>query len=94
MIYAGAVVLATTLLGLTPRIGSRIVSVGSGLAGGGALATAVCGLAWRDGVPNPLTHGGVAFNIADLAIAAGVSLLVGGSLVHAWANRDRLREPV
>lgn len=94
VIYAGGIVLAAALLGLTPRIGSRIVSVGSGLASGGALATVVCGLAWRGGVPNPLTRGDIAFNIADVAIATGVVLLVGGALLHGWTERDRLFEPV
>jgi lipoprotein signal peptidase len=79
---------------LTPRIGSLVVSLGSGLAAGGAFATVACGLAWRGGVPNPLTRGDVAFNLADVAIAAGVALLIGGSLLHAWANRGRLHEPV
>jgi lipoprotein signal peptidase len=45
-------------------------------------------------VPNPLVRGDVAFNLADVAIAVGVALLVGGSLLHGWANRSRLREPV
>jgi hypothetical protein len=82
------------LLALTPRIGSGAVSMGSGLASGGALATVVCGLAWRDGVPNPLTRGDVAFNLADVAIALGVVLLIGGALLHGWLERDRLFEAV
>ena len=94
VLYAGGLVVGAALLLLTPRIGSRVVSLGSGLAGGGAVATVLCGLAWRGGVPNPLTRGDVAFNLADLAIALGVALLIGGSLLHAWANRDRLHEPV
>ena len=94
VLYAGGLVVGAALLLLTPRIGSRVVSVGGGLAGGGAVATVLCGLAWRGGVPNPLTRGDVAFNLADLAIALGVVLLIGGSLLHAWANRDRLFEAV
>jgi lipoprotein signal peptidase len=94
LVYAGGLLVGIALLALTPRIGSRVVSLGSGLAAGGALATVVCGLAWRGGVPNPLVRGDVAFNLADLAIGAGVSVLIGGSLVHAWANRGRLREPI
>jgi lipoprotein signal peptidase len=38
-------------------------------------------------------RGGVAFNLADLSIAAGDALLVVAVLAHAWANRDRLRAP-
>jgi lipoprotein signal peptidase len=93
-LYAVAVALASALLLLTPRVGSRLVSVGSGLAAGGALAIAVCGLAWPGGVPNPLSGGDVAFNLADLAIASGVATLVVGVVVHAWRNRARLSEPV
>jgi len=93
-VYAAAIVLAAALLALTPRVGSRLVSLGGGLASGGALATTVCGVAWRGGVPNPLRRGDIAFNLADLAIAGGVALLIVGSLLHARANRGRLTEPV
>jgi lipoprotein signal peptidase len=94
VLYAGGLVVGAALLLLAPRIGSHVVSLGSGLAAGGAFATVACGLAWRGGVPNPLTHGDVAFNLADVAIATGLALLIGGSLLHAWANRSRLHEPV
>jgi hypothetical protein len=89
-LYAAAVLIAGALLTLTPRLGSPVVSLGSGLAAGGALATALCGIAWRDGVPNPLAHAGVAFNVADLAMGLGVVLLVGGALAHAWLHRREL----
>ena len=79
---------------LAPRVGSLPVSVGAGLASGGSLATLVCGLAWRHGVPNPRVGGDVAFNIADVAIAVGVGLLIGGALLTSWLERDRLRQPV
>jgi lipoprotein signal peptidase len=94
VLYAGGFVVGAALLLLTPRIGSRVVSLGSGLAAGGAFATVACGLAWRGGVPNPLTRGDVAFNLADVAIAVGVVLLIGGSLLHGWLERDRLFEAV
>jgi len=38
--------------------------------------------------------GGIAFNLADVAIGSGVALLVAGALAHGWANRGRLHEPV
>jgi lipoprotein signal peptidase len=85
--------LATALLALAPRIRSRGIVLGAGIAAGGALATFVSGLAWG-GVPDPLLHGGIAFNLADIAIAAGDALLLVASLLHAWTNRARLREPV
>jgi lipoprotein signal peptidase len=94
VVYGGGLVVDAALLLLTPHIGSRAVSVGSGLAAGGAFATVACGLAWPGGVPNPLTHGDVAFNLADLAIAIGVPLLIGGSLLQGWLERDRLFEAV
>lgn len=94
VVYAGGLLLAAALLALTPRIGSRLVSLGSGLASGGALATIVGGIAWRGGVPNPLTRGEVAFNVSDLAIVLGVVLLIGGALLHGWLERDRLFESV
>jgi lipoprotein signal peptidase len=85
--------LATALLALAPRIRSRGIVLGAGIAAGGALATFVSGLAWG-GVPDPLVHGGIAFNLADVAIAAGDALLLVAALLHAWTNRARLREPV
>jgi lipoprotein signal peptidase len=85
--------LATALLVLAPRIRSRGVVLGAGIAAGGALATFVSGLAW-DGVPDPLVHGGIAFNLADVAIGAGDALLLAAALAHAWTNRARLSEPV
>ena len=94
VLYAGGLVVGAALLLLTPRIGSRVVSVGGGLAGGGAVATVLCGLAWRGGVPNPLMRGDVAFNLADAAIGVGVVLLIGGALYHGWTHRDRLGETV
>lgn len=93
-IYAGALVLAAALLILAPRVRSLPVALGAGLASGGAVATLVCGVAWRGGVPNPLTRGDVAFNVADVAIAAGVALVVGGALAHAWMHRGDLFQPV
>jgi lipoprotein signal peptidase len=94
LVLAGAGVLAAALLVLAPRVRSRVVTLGAGIAAGGALATLVTGTAWPDGVPNPLVHGDVAFNLADVAIAVGDALLVVGALVHGWTNRARLGEPV
>jgi len=92
LVVAG--VLAVALLTLAPRVRSLAVALGAGVAAGGALATLVSGLAFSDGVPNPLVRGGIAFNLADVAIAVGDALLVSGALVRAWTNRARLREPI
>jgi lipoprotein signal peptidase len=88
-----ASLLACALLALAPRIRSSGVVLGAGIAAGGALATFVSGLGWG-GVPDPLVQGGIAFNLADVAIAVGDALLIVAALVHAWTNRARLREPV
>jgi hypothetical protein len=94
VLYAFAALLAALLLTLAPRVRSRVVSLGAGIAAGGALAMLTAGIAWRGGVPDPLVHGGIAFNLADLAIALGDALLIGGALMHAFRNRGRLRESV
>jgi len=36
----------------------------------------------------------LAQRVRSLAIALGDALFVSGALVHAWANRARLREPI
>jgi hypothetical protein len=91
---AGAGALAAGLLFLVPRARSLAMSLGAGIAAGGATATLVAGLAWRDGVPNPLVRGGIAFNVADLAIAGGDALLIAAAMWHAWRQRARLYEPI
>ena len=40
------------------------------------------------------SRGGIAFNLADVAIAGGDALLLVAVLLHAWTNRARLREPI
>lgn len=90
----GAGALAAGLLLLSPRARSLAMSLGAGIAAGGAAATLVAGLAWRDGVPNPLVRGGIAFNVADVAIASGDALLIAAAMWHAWRQRDRLYEPI
>jgi hypothetical protein len=91
---AGAGALAAALLVLVPRARSVAMSLGAGIAAGGAAATLVAGVAWRGGVPNPLVRGGIAFNIADVAIAVGDALLLGAALFHAWRHRGGLTQPV
>jgi lipoprotein signal peptidase len=91
--FVAAGLLATALLALAPRIRSSGVVLGAGIAAGGALATLVSGLAWG-GVPDPLVRNGIAFNLADVAIAVGDALLLVAALLHAWTNRARLREPI
>jgi hypothetical protein len=94
LVLALALLLGAALLWFAPRVASRAVALGAGVAAGGALATAASGFVWAAGVPDPLTRGGIAFNLADVAIGAGDLLLVAAALGHAWVNRARLREPI
>jgi hypothetical protein len=91
---AGAGALAVALLVLVPRARSSVMTLGAGIAAGGAAATLAAGMAWRHGVPNPLVRGGIAFNLADLAIAGGDALLIAAAVWHAWRQRERLYAPV
>jgi lipoprotein signal peptidase len=88
-----AVVVHDALASFALPIRSSGVVLGAGIAAGGALATFVSGLAWG-GVPDPLVRDGIAFNLADVAIAVGDALVLIAALLYAWANRARLREPV
>ena len=94
---SGVLVLATgialALLVLAPRIPSLGVAYGAGISAGGALGTAVSGIAWS-GVPDPLMRGSIAFNLSDVAIGGGDLLLVASVLISAVRHRSRLREPV
>jgi lipoprotein signal peptidase len=85
---------AVAILGLAPRVPSLTLSLGAGIAAGGALGTVVAALVWSQGVPDPLIRGSIAFNVADVAIAAGDALLVAAALFVAWRSRHQLRQPV
>ena len=84
-----AAVIALALLVLAPRVPSLGVALGAGIAAGGALGTLVSGIAWN-GVPDPLVHGGIAFNVSDLAIALGDLILIAAVLLHGWVHRADL----
>jgi lipoprotein signal peptidase len=91
-VFVLAAVIAAALLVLAPRIPSLGVAIGAGIAAGGALGTLVSGIAW-DGVPDPFVHGGIAFNISDLAIAVGDLMLIAAALLHGARHRSDLRRP-
>jgi len=93
LLAAGAAAAAAMLL-LAPRVPSVTLSLGAGTAAGGVLGTLVAGLVWSRGVPDPLVHGSVAFNLADVAIAAGDAILLTSALFVAWRRRHQLRLPV
>ncbi len=85
---------ATAVLFFAPRVPSLTLSFGAGTAAGGALGTFVAALVWSRGVPDPLVRGSVAFNLADVAIAAGDAILLASALYVAWRRRHELRQPV
>ena len=91
---AGDGLLAVALLWLVPRARSAAMSLGAGIAAGGSASPLVAGAAWRDGVPDPLVHGGIAFNVADVAVAGGDALLIGAALLLAWRRRGHLFEAI
>ncbi len=100
---AGAIALmaavALGLLAIVPHVPSWPVSLGAGVAAGGALGNLVSGIVWWSrGVPDPIVvrgaAGGVAFNLADVFLLVGDALLLSAAAVHALRNRERLRHPV
>jgi lipoprotein signal peptidase len=93
-LLAGGAAAAAALLVLAPRVPSLALSVGAGIAAGGAVGTLVAALVWSRGVPDPLVSGTVAFNLADVAIAVGSALLVASALLVGWRSRGALRQPI
>ncbi len=75
---------------------SRSIAFAGGVVLGGAAGNLVSIALWPSlqGVPNPIAAGGVAFNLADIAVAVGFALLLPATLVFAVQNRNRLFEPV
>jgi lipoprotein signal peptidase len=70
------------------------VALAGGIAAAGALGNLVSALAWRDGVPNPIVVGQLAFNLADVFALLGAAGLVVGAAAFALRHPDLLREPV
>jgi len=91
-VFVLAAAIALALLTLAPRVPSLGVALGAGIAAGGALGTLVSGIAWN-GVPDPFVHGGIAFNVSDLAIGLGDAILLAAVLLHGWVHRGDLRRP-
>jgi lipoprotein signal peptidase len=75
---------------------SAAIAVAGGVLVGGAAANVLSLVLWPsvDGVPDPLVAGSVAFNVADLAVALGLVLVLLSAIAFAVRNRDRLAEPV
>lgn len=72
------------------------IALAGGIAVGGAVANLTSLALWPSfaGVPDPLVAGRIAFNVADVAVGAGLVLVVATTVVFAVRNRSRLREPV
>ena len=75
---------------------SSSIAVAGGVVLGGAAGNLFSIALWPSlpGVPDPIVAGGVAFNVADVAVVAGLSLLLPATLVFAVRNRERLFEPL
>jgi len=89
---------ATTLawLGAIVLTRSLAISFAGGVFAGGSTANLAAVLLWPsiDGVPDPMTAGDVAFNVADVAVAAGLVLVLATTVGFAVRNRSRLHERV
>jgi hypothetical protein len=72
---------------------SLSIAAAGGILTGGAAAN-LASLALWNGIPNPLTLGDLAFNVADVAVAVGLTLVLLTTAHFAARNRARLREPV
>ena len=92
------VFVAAALTGLpalfVPRVPSRPLAIAGGIAAAGAFGNLVSALAWRDGIPNPIVAGDIAFNIADVCAVAGSVALVLGAALFALRHPALLRQPV
>ena len=91
---AVALALCAALFAFVPRVPSNLLAVAAGTAAAGAIGNLVSALAWRNGVPNPIVEGNVAFNLADVWTLAGSCALVVGAAVHALRHPGALRQPV
>jgi len=89
---------AATLAWLGAIVLTRSVSISlaGGVFAGGTASNLASLMLWPsiDGVPNPMTAGDVAFNVADLAVAVGLVLVLATTVGFAVGNCGRLREPV
>ena len=91
---AVALALCAAIFAFVPRVPSRVLAIAGGIAAAGALGNLVSALAWRNGVPNPIVGGNIAFNLADVWTLAGALALIGGATVHALRHPGALRERV
>jgi hypothetical protein len=89
---------AATLAWLGAIVLTRSVSISlaGGVLAGGTAANLTSLALWPSigGVPNPLAAGDVAFNAADVAVVAGLVLVLATTSAFAVRNRSRLHDRV
>ncbi|HEV7640233.1 MAG TPA: hypothetical protein VGO39_05090 [Gaiellaceae bacterium] len=90
----GAATLTVLLVLLVPRVPSRPLAVAGGVAAAGAFGNCVAALVWRNGIPNPIVAGDIAFNVADLCAVTGAAALVLGAALFALRHPALLRQPI
>jgi len=78
------------------RVRSASIAIAGGVVLGGAIGNLASIALWPSlaGVPDPLVAGGVAFNVADVAVAPGFVLLLPATALFGLRNRERLFDPV
>ncbi len=89
-----ALALCAAIFAVVPRVPSLLLAIAGGVAVAGALGNLVSALAWRNGVPNPIVAGDIAFNLADVWTLAGALALVGGATLHALRHPGALRQRI
>jgi lipoprotein signal peptidase len=97
MLYVAGVAAASPLwAGAVARTRSSSIALAGGMVLGGAAGNLISIAFWPAlrGVPDPIVAGGVAFNLADVAVVAGFALLLPAILIFAVRNRERLFEPI
>jgi lipoprotein signal peptidase len=92
IVAAGTLVWAVAI----SRTRSSSIALAGGAVLGGATGNLVSLALWPSlaGVPDPLVAGGVAFNLADVAVAVGFVLLLPTTALFGLKNRERLFDPV
>ena len=96
-LYVAGVAAASLLWAVAvARARSSSIALAGGVVLGGAAANLISIALWPSlpGVPDPIVAGGVAFNLADVAVGAGFVLLLPATAVFALRNSERLFEPV
>ena len=93
---AGVAVAALVWAVALARVRSASIAIAGGVVLGGAIGNLASIALWPSlaGVPDPLVAGGVAFNVADVAVATGFVVLLPATALFALKNRERLFDPV